>query len=619
MCGHARSGAFPYPAPPPEASRQCRAGNSPRPSSRFLTRAPRFPAILALSLTAERSLSANAFFQQGPSLGNQFRSDPLLRSYLAWRIPAEILDPIAPGLSRLGERAVGDIAALGADAEANPPELVHFDPWGRRVDEIRTAAGWERLHDVAAEEGIVAVAYERREGEWSRLHQFARLYLFSPSSAIYACPLAMTDGAARVLELIGNPALRERAFTRLTSRDPAKFWTSGQWMTERAGGSDVSGTGTEAVADGDAFRLYGSKWFSSATTSEMALTLAKLSDRPGLSLFYLETRDEAGALNGIRVDRLKDKLGTRALPTAELTLDGTRAQLLGEPGAGVRSIATMLNVTRLYNAVCSVSAMRRGIALARDYAGRRSVFGRRLIDQPLHAETLAALEVELHGSLHLVFHLGWLLGREETGQAGDAERALLRLLTPVAKLYTGKQAVAVCSEVLECFGGAGYVEDTGLPALLRNAQVLPIWEGTTNGLSLDVQRVLHKGDALAVLAADVESRLRAVSATALADPVRQAGAGLQALLEQARGFAGADADGVEAAARGFAWNLARVYAGALLLEHAQWALAGNTNSTGNGDRAAEAARRWCSQPLRSGAAADSGHREASMMLARGEP
>src|SRR5262249_39306737 len=155
----------------------------------------------------------------------------------------------------------------------------------------------------------------------------------------------------------------------------------------------------------------------------------------------------------------------------------------------------LLNITRSYNACCAVGFMRRGIALARDYARKRRVFGQRLADQALHLETLAALQVEYEAAFHLTFHLAELMGEEELGEAPAGETAVLRLLTPVVKLYTARQAIALASEVLEAFGGAGYVEDTGLPRLLRDAQVLSIWEGTTNVLSLDTLRAIEKDGA----------------------------------------------------------------------------------------------------------------------------
>src|SRR6516165_2328411 len=184
------------------------------------------------------------FFQNGPLLGNQCEEDRLLRTFLRSRLPAEMLEEIEPDLRRLGGRAVTDILALGNAAESSPPRHIPFDPWGRRIDRIEVCAAWKQLERIAAEEGIVATAYERRHGPWSRIHQFALLYLYGPSSAIATCPLAMTDGAARVIELHGDDWLRNNPYPRLITRAPEQFWTSGQWMTERAGGSDVSGTST---------------------------------------------------------------------------------------------------------------------------------------------------------------------------------------------------------------------------------------------------------------------------------------------------------------------------------------------------------------------------------------
>ena len=404
------------------------------------------------------------FFQDSPRLGNQYEDDVLLRAYLRWRLPAQMRAEIEPELHRLGQRVATDIFALGEAAESAPPRHVPYDAWGERVDRIETSDAWHALDRVSAEEGIVAAGYERAHGAHSRIDQFARLYLFAPSSALYSCPLAMTDGAARFLEVHGDGDTRP-VFAHLTSRDPDQFWTSGQWMTERTGGSDVGSTSTVARCErGLDYRLYGSKWFTSATTSQVAMTLARIEGAPagsaGLSVFLITLRDSDGMLRNIRVNRLKDKLGTRALPTAELTLDGTPARLVGGAGDGVRKIATLFNITRVYNTVAAVAGMRRAIALASDYARRRHAFGRPLIEHPLHIQTLADMQVELRAAFLLAFRVVVLLGREECGEATESELRLLRLLIPVAKLYTAKRAIAIASEALEAFGGAGYVEDT---------------------------------------------------------------------------------------------------------------------------------------------------------------
>src|SRR5215475_12574999 len=255
----------------------------------------------------------------------------------------------------------------------------------------------------------------------------------------------------------------------------------------------------------------------------MALTLARPEGNPegsrGLALFLVELRDAAGRLRGIQVNRLKDKLGTRKVPTAELTLDGTPAILVGTTGEGVRAITPMLSVTRTWNAVSAASAMRRGLALAGDYARRRLAFGALLADKPLHADTLAGLEAEYAAAFRSVA----LLGRLEHGGSGEGDdERLSRVLIPIAKLTTGKQAVAVASEAIEACGGAGYVEDTGLPRILADAQVLPIWEGTTNVLSLDTLRALGKGGALEAIIAEVDANLAGATDASLAAPVEAA-------------------------------------------------------------------------------------------------
>jgi len=529
------------------------------------------------------------FFQDPARLENTYRSDPALRALLRRLLPEEARRDVEPGLERLGERAACELRLLGDEAEAAPPRHVPFDAWGRRVDRVETSSAWRRLRSIAAEEGVVATAYERRHGADSRLHQMALLYLFHPPSALASCPLAMTDGAARLLELYGAEDLQRRLLPHLLSRQPESFWTSGQWMTEREGGSDVARSSTVARPDGPRYRLSGAKWFTSAVDAEMALALARIEGDPpgnrGLSVFAVETRNAAGELDGIRIERLKDKLGTRALPTAELRLDGVPARLVGRRGEGVRTIAAMLQITRLYNSCCAAAFLRWGLLLAGDYARRRVAFGRPLAELPLHRETLADLEAECQLANQLVFRAAALAGREECGVATAEEHAVLRLLVPVVKLLTGKQAIAGASEILECFGGAGYIEDTGLPRLVRDSQVLPIWEGTTNVLSLDARRAIEKEKALAPFVADLERRLAAGAAIDRA-PAEAARRDVERLLAWRRELETAGPEVLEAGARRFAMALGRLYGVALLLEQAGWDAARRIDSG-----AAEAARR----------------------------
>ena len=532
------------------------------------------------------------FFQEPPRLENEFAADGLLRGWLRREIPSASLAAMEPSLDRMGRLAAGPLHELAMRHREDEPKHVPWDAWGRRADRIEVNAAWQEYQRVAAREGLVATGYERALGEYSRVHQFALVYLFAPSSQTYTCPLAMTDGCARTLEVIASERLRSDVLPHLVSRDPAQAWTSGQWMTERTGGSDVGLTETVARRGSDeSWRLYGTKWFTSAVGSEVTLTLARPEGNgpggKGLALFFVRLRDAEGRLNHMVVNRLKQKLGTRHLPTAELTLDGTVAEPVAGLTDGVRNMAAMLNITRTWNAVCAVAGMRRALSLARSYARRRVAFGAPLADKPLHIETLADLSAEYEAAFHLAFHEVLLLGRSECEKPGAHEVALLRALQPVTKLFTAKSAVALASEVLECFGGAGYVEDTGLPALLRDSQVLPIWEGTTNVLSLETLRALAREDGFRPFVEAVAlhaARARTAELAALGSRAVQA-------VEHAMSWAsetwGRSQPELEAGARAFALTLGRSLALALFVEHAQWCL------DENGDRrSAAAARRF---------------------------
>jgi alkylation response protein AidB-like acyl-CoA dehydrogenase len=538
-----------------------------------------------------------AFFQSPPVLGDAYATDRLLRQYLRRIAPPDAHRVIEPDLAEMGEIAARLYRQRVAEY-ADEPKLVHWDAWGHRIDRIDISALWQEARKIAAEKGVVGTGYERKTGRFSRIHQFALAYLFDQGTAVYSCPLAMTDGAARTLLASGNKALIERAVPRLTARDANQAWTSGQWMTERTGGSDVAISETIArgvTGSGTKYRLYGTKWFTSATTSEMSLTLARPEGNPpggkGLALFYVETRDASGRLNGIAINRLKDKLGTRQVPTAELTLDGTLAEIVVGSQDGIKNITPMLLITRTWNSVMATSGMRRGLALARDYAKKRVAFGAPLVEKTLHADTLARTHATYEGAFLLGFRLVELLGKEEAGEASDDEKQLLRLLSPIVKLTTGKQGVAIASENLESFGGAGYIEDTGLPTLLRDAQVLPIWEGTTNVLSLDLLRALARDASPAILTGEIRRASAQAAAAGLGTEAQialAAAAHAEAWLAKARDRG---PEALEAGARRFALTWGHALELALMIEHAAW-------SKSDGDpRSAAAAKLFARSPI----------------------
>lgn len=486
----------------------------------------------------------------------------VLRSWLARSVPKDLLEQHRPVLAELGRLSGGAWYRMQLEDRLNEPRLTSWSAWGERIDRIELTPLWKQAHRWAAEYGLIATGYNASLGPHARLLQFARAWMYIPSTDFYGCPLAMTDGAARILSDAGNADLARRALPHLLTSDPEAFWTSGQWMTETVGGSDVSRTETTARRDADGqWRLTGRKWFTSAATSEIALTLARPEDPSGqrqdgsrgLALFYLEPRDADGRLQNIEILRLKDKLGTRKLPTAELWLDGAPAVPVAGLDRGVAAIAPMLNITRTWNAVTACALMQRALALAGDYAGKRRAFGRPLNELALHRETLADLEADRAAASCALLSTIDLLGQVERGRADDEDRAALRLLTPLIKLGTARDAVSVVSEALEAFGGAGYIEDTGIPQLLRDVQVLSIWEGTTNVLSLDALRALDRVGIDAWLQR-MNARLDACRQPALGDRVEDA----RGRLGRVPGWLANGPEALEPQARRLALNLYRL-------------------------------------------------------------
>jgi alkylation response protein AidB-like acyl-CoA dehydrogenase len=431
---------------------------------------------------------------------NTYAADPALRSLLRSWLGPDSLEWAEPQLFELGRAAAHELREWGWQCEQQQPRLRSIEPWGERVDEVVYPEAWYRLAGAASRYGLSGLPYEpgalALAGPQVRLVHAALCYLYEPETATYMCPVSMTDAAARVLIDHGPDELRNEVVPHLISRDPAQAWTAGQWMTEQQGGSDVGTNAVEARMEDGRWRLYGRKYFCSNVGGEVVLALARpVGAGPGtrgLGLFLVPRTLAGGSHNRYRVDRLKDKLGTRAMATGEVTLEGAEARLVGELERGFQQMTPMLNITRLHNAIASAAALRRGLMLARGYAAGREAFGRRLDQQPLQRHVLTQMAVQAEAALVLTMRLAQLLGRLECGVAGQEETLLFRLASSLVKLYTARQAVAGASETIEAFGGAGYMEDTGIARILRDAQVLSIWEGTTNVLSLDALRVLAK-------------------------------------------------------------------------------------------------------------------------------
>ncbi|KPM37085.1 hypothetical protein AK830_g9503 [Neonectria ditissima] len=507
----------------------------------------------------ESSGADKGFFQKPPVLENQVHDDATFQRCFKLFLPRDLARKVGPEVAELGKEVLSDqVLAWVTDAEHNKPYLKGSgrDVFGQWKGDLVTGEGWRGLQDFGLAHGFVAAGYDTPYGAFSRPYQFLRLQLWTASCANVSCPSAMQDGAARLLQThLRTPALAarlspeeqrvfENAFRHLTSRDPSYAWTSGQWMTERSGGSDVSLTETTAVLQPSAearlasknediplgpWSINGFKWFSSATDSRMTVLLAR-TPKGGLSTFVAPMRKhdplattftglakpDGETLNGVRIQRLKNKSGTQPLPTAELVLEDMRGWLVGHEGRGIYEVSTVLNLTRIYSTVAAVSYVGRGLGIARAYARVREVGAgkgarTRLTENSLHMRTLAKMTSEYRGLMLLSIFTSSVLGISEHPAApGSDDRSqalkaltpeekhvgpLLRVLTQLAKAYVCKPSVALLFSCMESLGGVGYLlneeqEYLNVARLHRDCSVLPIWEGTTDVLSTDFIRAL---------------------------------------------------------------------------------------------------------------------------------
>jgi acyl-CoA dehydrogenase len=409
-----------------------------------------------------------------------------------------------PQLAAMGERAAKEVAPLAAIADREQPRLITHDARGERVSRVEYHPSYRDMERIAYGSGMIAMKYETHDhSQYAQLTGFALGYLFAMAECGLYCPLCMTDGVARVLTRHGTHEQVIRVVPHLTSTNVDTLWTGGMFLTERAGGSDVGANETVAEKQSDGtWRLTGHKWFCSNVDAEAVLVTARVHDSgngdgtKGLGTFLLLPRET----EGVTIERLKDKLGVRSMPTGEVTLTNARAEQVG----GFAPMTDMLNLSRIYNSVAACGVVGRAVHEARYYIERRQAFGRPVIEWPLAQETFLDLAAEHAAALLLTFEAVDCLGRAD---AGDAEAArLLRLLTPITKAVTGKLAVPCVSEAMELIGGNGYIEESPLPRLLRDAQVLPIWEGTTNILVLDALRVAHKDATHELLLTKIRAR-----------------------------------------------------------------------------------------------------------------
>ncbi|MFF4535639.1 acyl-CoA dehydrogenase family protein [Streptomyces aureus] len=493
--------------------------------------------------------------QAPPLVGyDVFAADRALGEAVERHLDPELLEEAREDLSSLG-RTTGSaqVQEWGALANENPPRLRTHDRYGNRIDEVEFHPSWHRLLGKGVSAGLTS-AWTRPGGH---LRRAAGFVVWSQAEAGNGCPLSMTHAAVPALR--ADPALAAEWVPRLTSAvydrelRPASLKAGvlfGMGMTEKQGGSDVRANTTQArPLDGDGtYGLTGHKWFCSAPMSDGFLVLAQAPG--GLTCFLVPRVLEDGTRNVFRIQRLKDKLGNRSNASAEVEFDGTWARRVGDEGRGVRTIIEMVAATRLDCVLGSAGLMRQAVAQAIHHCTYREAFGGRLVDKPLMRNVLADLALESEAATTLAMRLA-----AAYDDGSERERALLRIAVPAAKYWVTKRCTPVAVEALECLGGNGYVEESGMPRLLRESPLNSIWEGAGNVQALDVLRALQREPGA------LDAYLREVGQARGADH-RLDGAIKNLLTELA------DLDGIEGRARRLVERIALVLQGSLLVRYA---------------------------------------------------
>lgn len=493
-----------------------------------------------------------------------------MADYDAWATDTPLRETVArEGLPWVPGYAAGLGAALGQrywfeqgeKANRYPPVLHAFDRFGRRIDYVDYHPAYHALMGLACEAGAHAIAWSATSG--GHVAHAAALYLLTQPEQGFCCPLVMTHAAVPALRC--EPEIAADWVPRILANayDPRDFpvtekrgATVGMAMTEKQGGSDLRANTTRACEGSDGgYELTGHKWFCSAPMSDAFLTLANTD--AGLTCFLMPRHLPDGERNRLFFQRLKDKCGNRANASAELELDRAYARRLGPEGKGVQTIIHMVHETRLDTAVAPVGMLRQALVQAYHHTANRRAFGKSLVEQPLMREVLADLALEHEASLALVMRLARAF--DEAG-SNEQERLIARIGTPVAKYWTNKRAPQAIYEAMECLGGNGYIEESILPRLYREAPVNSIWEGSGNIVCLDILRAMTKEPEV------VPALLREL------EPARGWDASLDQLIERIETGLTTSED-AERRARGLIEAIALAWQAALLLTHGDEAVA----------------------------------------------
>ena len=450
---------------------------------------------------------------------NFFRNDRVLRALLPVYLGDELANFLSPHLDRLGLRAANDLDEHAMLANAHPPVLHPRDRLGQDRDWIEYHPSYKVLEEAAFDDFQIH-AMSLRDGVFGLDRPFplvakhAFTYLFNQAEFGLGCPINVTDSAAHLIQRFGTQEAKDLFLPRMLYRTGEDRWQGAQFITEKEGGSDVGSLQMQARKSKGSWRVHGEKWFCSNADADVIVLLARpegaQEGTKGLGLFAVPRELESGERNRYRIIRLKDKLGTRSMATGEIAFDGALAYQLGELDQGFRHMTEMINTSRLSNGVKSAALMRRAVHDAKVVAQNRTVFGRKLIDQPLGKQQLVKLSLPAEQALSMWMFVASILdnANKENNEAPSKLDLCSRLATPLLKFRATRDARKVTQDAMEFRGGCGYIEDFANPRLVRDALLGSIWEGTSNIIAIDVvRRAIRRQDCLNELAGLLNSKI----------------------------------------------------------------------------------------------------------------
>ncbi|MFN8285768.1 MAG: acyl-CoA dehydrogenase family protein [Chitinophagales bacterium] len=442
---------------------------------------------------------------------NFYQSDKILRHYLQHNISKAGNAYMQDKLEYTGIQAAGVMNELSLLADKKGPELVKRNFTGENIDEIRFHPAYWDLMDIAVKSEMFRVKWEPQLREQFK-HEGHRLgfstgYLYAMSECGQYCPLCMTDGVARLIDLFCREEDKARLLPHIATDKADDLYTGAMFLTEKTGGSDVGANITiaEHVED-DVYVLNGEKWFCSNANAQLIFALARTDNdvkgTKGLSIFLIENPLPNGQRNYMEVIRLKDKLGVRSMASAECILRNTKGKMVGKEFEGFKVMVEMVNLSRLYNSVAALAASRRALIEAYQFLNARKTFGKPALEHALLRTKLTELGALNVANFYLVWRAIEALDKADNGDKKEAQ--LFRMINPLTKKWSAETGVYITRESMELMGGLGYIEDGVLPKLMRDVMVLPIWEGSGNIIVLDMLRAFFKSEGFDTLSSEIE-------------------------------------------------------------------------------------------------------------------